>query len=137
MWKPIDILYHLFDPLHFLLISASFIPRTILNLILTTQFSTFFSPSLFKDAWFATFWKTIGPQVREGATPNVKPLISLAHGVVLDIGPGSGEWVNLFDKKKVDKIYGVEPNRDHHEGLRRRIKEAECEQNRSSVSLIS
>jgi len=129
MWTIFDVLYHLIEPLCFLLISASFIPRTILNLILNTQFSTF-SPSSFKDAWFATFWKTTGPQVRENATPNVKPLVSLAHGVVLDIGPGSGEWVSLFDKKKVDKIYGVEPNRDHHEGLRRRIKEAGCEQNR-------
>lgn len=44
--------------------------------------------------------------------------------MVLEIGPGSGEWVNLYDKEKVTKIYGVEPNKDHHDLLRRRIKEA-------------
>jgi cyclopropane fatty-acyl-phospholipid synthase-like methyltransferase len=44
--------------------------------------------------------------------------------VVLEIGPGGGEWVNLYDKEKVTKIYGVEPNKDHHELLRKRIKEA-------------
>ena len=44
--------------------------------------------------------------------------------MVLEIGPGSGEWVNLYDKEKVTKIYGVEPNKDHHDLLRKRIKEA-------------
>ena len=43
---------------------------------------------------------------------------------MLDIGPGSGEWLQLFPKENVTRIYGVEPNRDHHELLRRRIKEA-------------
>ena len=40
---------------------------------------------------------------------------------ISDIGPGSGEWINLFDKSKVTKIYGVEPNKDHHAKLRERI----------------
>ena len=42
----------------------------------------------------------------------------------MEIGPGSGGWENLYDKSKVTKIYGVEPNRDHHEGLRRNVEEA-------------
>lgn len=41
-----------------------------------------------------------------------------------DVGPGSGEWISLFDKSKVTKIYGIEPNKDHHAGLRKRIIEA-------------
>jgi cyclopropane fatty-acyl-phospholipid synthase-like methyltransferase len=49
------------------------------------------------------------------------------HGVVLDIGPGSGEWLSLFPKNQVTKIYGVEPNRDHHDALRRKIKESGLE----------
>jgi len=32
--------------------------------------------------------------------------------------------VHLYDKSQVSKVYGVEPNKDHHEGLRRKIKEA-------------
>jgi SAM-dependent methyltransferase len=51
-------------------------------------------------------------------------LINQAHGIVLDIGPGPGEWLALFDKEKVTKIYGVEPNADHHPRLRERIAHA-------------
>lgn len=57
-------------------------------------------------------------------SPRVDPLMAQARGVVLDIGPGSGEWISFFDKTKVTKIYGVEPNRDHHHLLRKRIKQA-------------
>ncbi|KIN06389.1 hypothetical protein OIDMADRAFT_17293 [Oidiodendron maius Zn] len=60
--------------------------------------------------------------MKENSALKIAPLIGLARGVVLDIGPGSGEWIGLFDKEKVIKIYGVEPNTDHHEGLRRKIK---------------
>ncbi len=42
---------------------------------------------------------------------------------MIDIGPGSGEWINLFNKTKVTRIYGVEPNKDHHARLRERIIE--------------
>jgi hypothetical protein len=51
-------------------------------------------------------------------------LIHQAHGVVLDIGPGSGEWLSGFDKEKITKIYGVEPNVNHHPKLRERIRKA-------------
>jgi len=51
-------------------------------------------------------------------------LIEQAHGVVLDIGPGSGEWLHLFNKERVTKIYGVEPNTDHYPQLSKKINEA-------------
>jgi len=124
MIKPLRILQHLLDPLLLMSLSAYYLPITILRLLANLQFSILLSPSLFQDAWFANFWRAYGPGTRESATPNVQPLISLAQGVVLDIGPGSGEWLRLFDKEKVSKIYGVEPNKDHHELLRKRIKEA-------------
>jgi SAM-dependent methyltransferase len=54
----------------------------------------------------------------------VAPLIDQARGIVLDIGPGSGEWLSLFNKEKITKIYGVEPNVDHHPRLRERIVQA-------------
>lgn len=117
----------LVDPWYFLLLSASYIPLTIFHLITNLQLSTFFSPSLFKDAWFATFWSVVGPETRKNAAVRVTPLLSLASGTVLDIGPGSGEWVSVFDKSKITKIYGVEPNRDHHPALRKKIKEAGLE----------
>ncbi len=117
----------LIDPFRFMALSASYIPTTIAHLIRTGQYSIFFSPSAFKDAWFAQFWSVVGTRVRTDNTPRVAPLVALARGVVLDIGPGSGEWVALFDPKKVTRVLGIEPNRDHHAQLRERVKEAGLE----------
>jgi len=115
----------LLDPLHFLSISALYGIITIFRLILHLQFSTLLSISSFKDAWFANFWRAYG--MRENTIRRVQPLIAQARGIVLEIGPGSGEWVQLYDGKRVTKIYGLEPNKDHHALLRRRIKEAGLE----------
>ncbi|KAH6674245.1 S-adenosyl-L-methionine-dependent methyltransferase [Halenospora varia] len=122
-----DIPYHLVDPLRFMCLAAAYIPGTVISLIAGRKIGTLLSPSAFKDAWFARFWGVYGPLNRENSSPNVAPLIAQAHGIVLDIGPGNGEWVSLFDKEKVTKIYGVEPNVDHHVGLRKRIQEAGLE----------
>jgi SAM-dependent methyltransferase len=119
-----EILGTLADPIVFLLLSAAFLPLTILRLILSLQICTLLSPSLFQHAWLANFWRVIGPLIARNSRPQVKPLIYLAEGVVLDIGPGNGEWLSLFDKSKITKIYGIEPNTDHHEVLRERIKRA-------------
>jgi len=124
MFQLWDIVQHLVDPLVFLLLASTYLPATIYSLIVSGNIGTLLSPSLFKDAWFARFWGVTGPLIRENASINADPLIKLAHGTVLEIGPGSGEWVHLYDKSKVSKIYGVEPNRDHHNGLRKKIKEA-------------
>lgn len=50
-----------------------------------------------------------------------------AHGMVLEVGPGSGEWLSLYDKHKVTRILGVELNKDHHDKLRRKIIESGLE----------
>ncbi|KAG4436323.1 hypothetical protein IFR05_008217, partial [Cadophora sp. M221] len=123
----LGIIWSLLDPLLFIALSASYLPLTILALIRTQQFGTLASPFLFKDAWFARFWAHIGPQTRENALPRAGPLIAQARGVVLDIGPGSGEWLKCFDKEKVSKVFGVEPNPDQHPLLRERITEAGLE----------
>jgi SAM-dependent methyltransferase len=125
--KPLEILYHLIGPFHFMLTSLSYLPSTILSLLTSFQFRTLLTPSLLKDAWFARFWSVVGTEIRKNCTPRVQPLIAQAHGVILDIGPGSGEWLTCFDKSKVSRIYGMEPNRDHHERLRERVKEAGLE----------
>ena len=126
-FKPREVLSHLIFPFHFMLISLSYLPGTILTLLTSLQFRVLLTPSLLKDAWFARFWSVAGTEIRKNCTPRAQPLIAQAHGVVLDIGPGSGEWLTCFDKSRVSRIYGVEPNRDHHERLRERIKEAGLE----------
>lgn len=120
----------LLGPLRMLSFSAYYIPVTIFNLATTFQFSKLGSWSAFQHAWFGTFWGWFGPMSRENATPVVEPLLRNAAGVVLDIGPGSGEWLRFFSPDKnagIERIYGVEPNREHHDALRRRVREAGLE----------
>lgn len=74
----------------------------------------------------------LGAQFAEGSAPVVKELLSGARGVVLDIGPGAGNWVHLYVNPTkggggVTKIYGVEPNLDQHASLRRKVREAGLE----------
>lgn len=120
----------LFRPIILLSLSAYYIPITLFNLISTYQFNKLTSWSDFQDAWFGTFWSWFGPKSREIGDPVVAPLLTEAHGVVLDIGPGNGQWVNLFSPARnpnITKIFGVEPNYEHHASLRRRIAEVGLE----------
>ena len=105
MFKSIyEVMQALTGPLHLMFLSAMYLPETVFSLLRTRQFSTIVSPSSFRHAWFARFWSVYGPLMREDAVPKLAPMIGLARGVVLDIGPGSGEWIGLFDKKKVIKV---------------------------------
>ncbi|KAE9378372.1 S-adenosyl-L-methionine-dependent methyltransferase [Stipitochalara longipes BDJ] len=119
--KALDVFNHLIGPWHLLLISASYLPGTIWYLIASLQLRTLFAPRRLQSAWFARFWSRVGSNIRERATPRIKSLIGQAHGVVLDIGPGNGEWLACFDKEKVEMIYGVEPNLESHGLLKEKI----------------
>ncbi|KAN0108741.1 S-adenosyl-L-methionine-dependent methyltransferase [Hyaloscypha variabilis] len=119
--KALEVFIHLFHPWYFLLYSTFWLPGTIWYLINTMQLRTLFTPRRLQSAWFARFWGRIGSNIRENATPRVQPLIVQAHGVVLDIGPGNGEWLSCFDKEKIERIYGVEPNVECHGRLREKI----------------
>jgi SAM-dependent methyltransferase len=47
------------------------------------------------------------------------PLIATTAGTVLDVGPGSGTQLHLFDASKITEMYGVEPAIDLHAELLR------------------
>ncbi|KAK8220062.1 hypothetical protein M8818_000478 [Zalaria obscura] len=134
----------LLRPLYLLSLSLAYIPPTILtHLLHPSQFRTLLSWSSFQDAWFGRFWAFFGPRSRENAAPTVEPLVrntlsQLGHvavkgggegkgkgkgNVILDLGPGNGQWLYLFANLPVgiSKIYGVEPNRSHHASLRAAI----------------
>ncbi|TKA81113.1 hypothetical protein B0A49_01766 [Cryomyces minteri] len=117
----------LLRPLYLLCLSGFFGLLTVVKLIASLRPATFLHWSSFQDEWFATFWVYFGPIARENASSSVTPLVSQARGVVLDIGPGAGHWVHLFDRSKVSKVYGVEPNRGHHAALRQRVRDAGLE----------
>ena len=119
---------NLLRPLLLLAYSGYYIIPTIISLLLSFNLAPFFSPSRFKDEWFARFWSFFGPKSREFAGPVVHPLINNnAKGVCLDIGPGTGQWLHLFAKAanpEISKIYGVEPNVGMHPELRASAKKA-------------
>jgi SAM-dependent methyltransferase len=100
----------------------------IWRLLSTGNLRPFASVSDFKDHWFTIFWGWFGPNMRENAAPKVMPLIqNNAHGICLDIGPGSGQWLYLFAKAvnpSITKIYGVEPNVGLHPELRANAEKA-------------
>lgn len=51
-------------------------------------------------------------------------LLSQCSGLVLDIGPGSGEMLSRFNPKRIQAIYGAEPAVDLHPGLVRNATKA-------------
>ena len=46
-----------------------------------------------------------------------------ANGTVLEVGPGRGNQLPRYDKSKITRVYGVEPNVDLHDALRKTVKE--------------
>jgi SAM-dependent methyltransferase len=173
-----EVFWALVDPWMFMGLSLARLPGTVTRLVKASDWATLLSPSRFRAAWFADFWAAVSPGVREGNEPGIVPLLKgrvhdgeifplakddkgtvvddgkdfhpAVSGIVLDIGPGSGIWVDLFSDKhlsptpakdplnnsnghnlrhrtspitKITHIYGVEPNRDTHPPLRQRIKQ--------------
>ena len=66
---------------------------------------------------------TLGHQCakKEQDTP-VPKLVAQASGVVLEIGPGIGNQIPRYDRSKVTRVYGVEPNPEFPKDLRQQIK---------------
>lgn len=119
---------NLLRPLLLMCYSAYYLPITIASLLINFKIATFLSIDDFKDAWFAKFWAFFGPLSREMAAPVVMPLLqNHAKGVCLDIGPGTGQWLYLFQRAnnpQITKIYGIEPNRELHPALRENAQKA-------------
>lgn len=136
------------------------LPKTVIDIFKTKQYSTLISLSEFRFLWFKNFWGTLGPQVRRGYGPIVLALLQgrfaggeihdtvvskPISGVVLEIGPGNGAWIDIFPEfmenksvlndatskdaaepgaltqEAITKVYGVEPNPFFGPLLRRRV----------------
>lgn len=106
---------YLLEPWVLMATSAYFLPPTIVRLVRNRQWASVFDWSQFKQAWFATFWRSVGPQVRASSEKIVVPLLQgRTHhgrileegekkktsppisGTVVEIGSGSGMWVPVF-----------------------------------------
>ncbi|KAI9781092.1 MAG: hypothetical protein M1816_002563 [Peltula sp. TS41687] len=87
-----------------------------------------FRYSTWRDEMFARCFERVAPAVAESMDKSALPaLAQQAQGVVMDIGPGSGEQLRRFDVSKITRIYGVEPNESLFPALRDNIKKAGLE----------
>ncbi|KAI1609953.1 S-adenosyl-L-methionine-dependent methyltransferase [Exophiala viscosa] len=83
-----------------------------------------------RDDAFSKFWAKLNapvdpPPPPVGSMTLVPPILSRAHGVVLDIGPGSGTHVGDFsDNPNITTIFGAEPMSGLHPNLQQSINEA-------------
>ena len=68
----------------------------------------------------------LGPQM--AASPlqvgYIKTLLSRAHGVILELGPGNGDQTHHFNPDKIERIYGAEPNAHFYPALMTKAKDA-------------
>jgi hypothetical protein len=55
----------------------------------------------------------------------VEKVLSQASGIVLDVGPGSGDWMYLFSperNERITKLLLLEPNKNFHQALHARAE---------------
>jgi phospholipid N-methyltransferase len=67
----------------------------------------------------------LGPQMAAAPyqVPYISSILSRAHGVVLELGPGAGDQSHHFRPDKITKIYGAEPNVHFHAALREKAEQ--------------
>lgn len=53
--------------------------------------------------------------------PQKRKVVEQAKGRVLEVGAGTGETVKYYDMRKIDLVYGVEPNVEALGGLRKQV----------------
>ena len=66
---------------------------------------------------FARLWKNNGEAMSAEMPGPTFELLGRCKGVVLDIGPGSGEMLSRFNPEVITALYGAEPAKDLHPGL--------------------
>ncbi|KAG0318903.1 hypothetical protein BGZ99_005366 [Dissophora globulifera] len=151
-----SLLDQLKEPWFFMRLSLSHVPATVQALVAAKDYGTLFSPSGFREALFGTLWATIGPNIKamneerviallEGRIKNGcvqdKVVSTPIHGTVLEVGAGSGMWVDVLARftnnvhtdgglhnrnnagRGITKIYGVEPNPISAKALQKRVNE--------------
>lgn len=66
---------------------------------------------------FARLWKKNGEAMSAEMPGPTFKMLAKCRGVVLDIGPGSGEMLSQFNPETITALYGAEPAKDLHPGL--------------------
>lgn len=145
-----ELFWALVAPWIFMSQTLHYLPSTIWRLLKAGEVTSIASWSRFQTAWFSLFWAWMGPRIREGRGPRItalfegrvtnarivdEPVIPPLSGVVLDIGPGHGYWIDLYAKAqesgteaRIEKVFGVEPSTAAHVHLSKRIREVGLEE---------
>ncbi|KAM3469155.1 hypothetical protein MY8738_010164 [Beauveria namnaoensis] len=150
----------LIEPWAIMTLSAALIPFTAIHLIFLGNLRTLCTLSDFSDELFARAWIFIGPIAKSRAQKLVVPLLEgrvfrgkihdepvspALQGVVLEVGAGTGEWVDVLARicaeeersavvqdrsgdarlngaRGITKIYGIEPNAQSAAVLSQRVR---------------
>lgn len=76
-----------------------------------------------RDQIFSNLWLRLQSTLFANELSTALPgLVAQASGTILEIGPGSGNQLCRYNKEKVERIYGVEPNAGLHAALREEVK---------------
>ncbi|KAF2850914.1 hypothetical protein T440DRAFT_74646 [Plenodomus tracheiphilus IPT5] len=66
---------------------------------------------------FARLWKKNGKAMSAEMPGPIFSMLENCKGVILDLGPGSGEMLKHFNPEQITALYGVEPAEDLHPRL--------------------
>jgi SAM-dependent methyltransferase len=102
-----------------LLICVDFIMTVLEIVFLECRPFKLFDLTTVRFQSFARLWKTNGEAMSAEMPGPTFELLSHCKGVVLDIGPGSGEMLSRFNPDLITALYGAEPAKDLHPGLER------------------
>ncbi|KAF9974979.1 hypothetical protein BGZ73_001508 [Actinomortierella ambigua] len=106
-------------------IAITHIPATVRSLLAAKDYRTLFSPVAFRDALFGVLWASIGPQVKtfnhdmvvallEGRVKDGKVHDEVVgtpiYGTVLEVGAGSGMWVDVLSRYCKDQASNGQSN---------------------------
>lgn len=118
---PLDLM----TPVIILITTIIYLPITFVILLKDLKFLQLTSWHAFQQAWFERFWVFFGSASKPLFASDVEAVLAKARGIVLDVGPGSGDWTYLFSpvrNKQISKLLLLEPNSNFHQILRARVE---------------
>lgn len=90
----------------------------MLEALLTLSPARILDVGAHRDKAFARFWTALGPAVSADMPAPAPRLLATVRGVVLDVGPGSGEQLRHFRADRLRRVCGCEPAEGLHAALR-------------------
>ncbi|KAH8901595.1 hypothetical protein GQ53DRAFT_815054 [Thozetella sp. PMI_491] len=79
--------------------------------------------SSFRHRAFSRLWAVLGGLMSKELHGDTADRLKSASGMILDVGPGTGEIINRLNSDLITKAYGVEPAVDMHPALLKNIQE--------------